>query len=341
MSERFQSYLIRLSAGKDLSAEEAEDAVGLMMEGAASPAQVGAFLMGLASRGESAAEIAGAARAMRRRMVPVEAPPEAIDTCGTGGDGAHTLNISTAAALVVAAAGVPVAKHGNRAQSSRAGSADVLEALGVRIDLSPDNVARSIREVGFGFMFAPLHHTAMKTVAPIRRELGIRTLFNLLGPLANPASVRRQLIGVFSPRWLEPLAEVLRALGTERSWLAHGGGSDEITTTGITEIVAIEGGTMRRFTIDPASLGLTRASPADLKGGDAAFNARAVEALFSGAGGAFRDVVALNAAAALVIAGKARDLAQGLALAFSTLDNGAPARLLGKLVRLTRELGKA
>jgi anthranilate phosphoribosyltransferase len=341
MSVRFQSYLIRLASGKEISAEEAEDAVGLIMEGAASPAQVGAFLMGLASRGESAAEIAGAARAMRSRMARVEAPPGAIDTCGTGGDGAHTLNISTAAALVVAAAGVPVAKHGNRAQSSRAGSADVLEALGVRIDLSPEDVARSIREVGFGFMFAPLHHAAMKNVAAIRRELGLRTLFNLLGPLANPASVRHQLIGVFSPRWLEPLAEALRALGTERAWLAHGGGSDEISTAGTTEILAVESGTMRRFTVDPASLGLPLADPADLKGGDVAFNARAIEALLSGAGGAFRDVVALNAAAALVIAGKANDLAQGLVLAFSTLDSGAAARLLGKLVDFTRAAGRS
>jgi anthranilate phosphoribosyltransferase len=339
MTTRFQIFLGRLAAGETLSAAEAEEAVGLIMEGAASPAQMGAFLMGLAERGETVAELEGAARAMRKRVTHVEAPADAIDTCGTGGDGTQTLNVSTAAGLIVAAAGVTVAKHGNRAQSSRAGSADVLEALGVRIDLSADAVARCIREVGFGFMMAPLHHAAMKHVAPVRRELGIRTLFNLLGPLANPAGVRRQLIGVFAPRWLEPMAEVLRALGSERAWLVHGDGLDEITTTGETEIVALEEGKIRRFRIAPESLGLPHAKREDLQGGDAAFNALAIEALFSGATGAYRDVVSVNAAAALVVAGKVRDLPQGLSLAMAMLDSGAAARTLGKLIGFTRSAG--
>lgn len=336
MTTRFQSFLGRVALGESLSATEAEEAVGLIMEGAASPAQMGALLMGLAARGETVAEIEGAARAMRNRVTPVEAPADAIDTCGTGGDGTQTLNVSTAAGLIVAAAGVSVAKHGNRAQSSRAGSADVLEALGVRIDLSADAVARCILEVGFGFMMAPLHHAAMKYVAPVRRDLGIRTLFNLLGPLANPAGVRRQLIGVFAPRWLEPLAEVLRALGCERAWLVHGDGLDEITTTGETEVVVLEEGKIRRFRISPESLGLPRATREDLRGGNAAFNARAIEALFSGASGAYRDVVSLNAAAALVVAGKALDLTQGLSLTAATLDSGSAARTLGKLIGYTR-----
>ncbi len=339
MNTRFQSFLGRLASGETLSAVEAEEAVDIIMEGAASPAQMGAFLMGLAERGETVAELEGAARAMRKRVTPVEAPADAIDTCGTGGDGAQTLNVSTAAGLIVAAAGVPVAKHGNRAQSSRAGSADVLEALGVRIDLSAEAVARSIREVGFGFMMAPLHHAAMRHVAPVRRELGFRTLFNLLGPLANPAGVRRQLIGVFAPRWLEPMAEVLRALGSERAWLVHGDGLDEITTTGETEIVALEEGKIRRFHISPESFGIPRAKREDLQGGDAAFNARAIEALFSGASGAYRDIVSLNAAAALVVAGKVRDLPQGLSLALAMLDSGAAARTLGKLIGFTRSAG--
>lgn len=339
MAASLQSFLTRLAAGENLSAAETQEAVGLIMEGAASPAQMGAFLMGLAQRGETAAELEGAARAMRKRVKHVDAPAGAIDTCGTGGDGTHTLNVSTAAGLVVAAAGVPVAKHGNRAQSSRAGSADVLEALGVRIDLPPEAVGRAIREVGFGFMMAPLHHEAMKHVAPVRRELGFRTLFNLLGPLANPAGVRRQLIGVFAPRWLEPMAEVLRALGAERAWLVHGDGLDEITTTGKTEVVALEDGTIRRFHINPATLGIPKATREELRGGDAAFNARAIEALFSGARGPYRDVVCLNAAAAFVIAGKARDLAQGLELAANTLDDGAAARTLKKLIEFTRAAG--
>jgi anthranilate phosphoribosyltransferase len=341
MTASFQRFLIQIAAGGALSAAEAEEAVGLIMEGAASPAQMGAFLMGLAQRGETTAELEGAARAMRKRMTRVEAPAQAFDTCGTGGDGAQTLNVSTAAGLLVAAAGVPVAKHGNRAQSSRAGSADVLEALGVRIDLAPDAVARAIREVGFGFMLAPLHHTAMKHVAPVRRELGFRTLFNILGPLANPAGVRRQLIGVFAPQWLEPMAEVLRRLGAERVWLVHGDGLDEITITGVTEVVALEDGAIRRFRIDPESLGLARAGREALRGGDAAFNAQAIEAIFSGARGAYRDVVALNAAAALVVAGKARDLADGLSLAFTALDSGAASRLLGKLIGFTRSAESA
>ncbi len=336
MTKSLKDILSRLAARKTLSADETQIAVSTIMDGGATEGEIGAFLMALAARGETVDELLGAARAMRAHATRVEAPSDAVDTCGTGGDGQHTLNISTAAAIVAAGAGLRVAKHGNRALTSRAGSADVLEALGVRLELPAEMVARAISEIGIGFMLAPLHHQAMKHVAPVRRALGFRTLFNLLGPLCNPAGARRQLIGVFAPEWLEPLAEVLRGLGTERAWVVHGGGLDEITTTDVTEIASLEDGHITRMRIDAQDYGLKRVHISDLKGGDAAQNAEAMRALLKGAHGAYRDIVLINTAAALLIGGKADDLGQGLALAARSIESGAAAAKLAALVAFTQ-----
>ncbi len=330
----------KLAKGEALSADEAEGAIGSMMDGAASEAEIGAFLMALHQRGETVAEILGGARALRARVRSVEAPADAIDTCGTGGDGAHTLNISTAAAFVAAGAGAVVAKHGNRAQSSRSGSADVLEALGVRIDLEPQAVSRCIREIGIGFMMAPLHHSAMRHVAPVRKALGFRTLFNLLGPLANPAGTRLQLVGVFDRRWLEPMAQVLAELGSTRAWIVHGSdGLDEITTTGPTEVVVLDKARVGAFLIEPAAFGLSPGTPADLRGGDARENADALRNMLGGAKGAYRDIVLLNAGAALVIAGRAEHLGAGIEAAAKAIDTGSAAQALARLASLSQELG--
>ena len=292
--------------------------------------------MGLRVRGETVDELTGGAQALRERMLKVQAPGGAIETCGTGGDASGTFNVSTAAALVVAACGVPVAKHGNRALSSRAGSADILTALGVNIDAEIALVERAIRGAGIGFMMAPRHHGAMRHVAGARVELGTRTIFNLLGPLSNPAGVKSQILGVPSPMWLEPLTGALKELGSARVWAVHGSdGLDEITTTGPTAIVALENGTVRRFTIAPEEVGIARAQPDDLKGADPDHNARALRAVLDGARTPYRDIAVLNAAAALVVAEEASDLRDGVARASRAIETGAAKAVLDKLVAVS------
>jgi anthranilate phosphoribosyltransferase len=303
------------------------------MSGGATASQMGGFLMALRVRGETVDEITGAARVMRAKVLPVKAPAGAIDTCGTGGDAQGTYNISTAAALVVAGAGVPVAKHGNRALSSKSGSADVLSALGVNLDCDMALVERALLHNNIGFLMAPRHHAAMKHVGPTRVELGTRTIFNLLGPLSNPAGAARQLIGVYHRQWVRPVAEVLAQLGSERAWVVHGSdGLDEITTTGATYVAELKGGRVTTFDILPEDVGLERASPADLKGGDPETNARAIRELLDGKPGAYRDIVALNAGAALLVAGKAADLKAAIAIASATIDQGKAKAALEGLV---------
>jgi anthranilate phosphoribosyltransferase len=326
----------KVAAGAALSGAEAGAAFDAMMDGQASEPQIAAFLTALHMRGETVEEITAAARAMRARAIAIEAPAEAIDTCGTGGDGLGTLNISTAAALVAAACGLKVAKHGNRAQSSQSGSADVLAALGVKIELAPEDVSRCITEAGLGFMFAPAHHSAMKHVMPVRRQLGFRTIFNLLGPLSNPARVKRQVVGVFADKWLEPLAQALYALGTERAWVVHGeDGLDELTVTGKSHVVELNHGEIRRFSISPADAGLGTHSLAAIQGSDVEHNAAAITRLLAGEMNAYRDIVALNAAAAFVVAGKAASLKEGAAMARAALDSGAARAVLAKLVSVS------
>jgi anthranilate phosphoribosyltransferase len=324
--------LARLAAAERLAESEAEEAFGIIMAGEATPAQIAGLLMAMRVRGETVAEMTGAVRAMRARMVAVEAPAEAMDVVGTGGDAAGTLNISTAAAMVVAGAGVPVAKHGNRALSSRSGAADALSALGIALDVPFERLPAVLAEAGMVFLMAPRHHASMRHAAGPRVELGTRTIFNLLGPLANPARVTRQMTGVFAPEWLRPMAETLARLGTERAWLVHGQGLDELTLAGESQVVALEpDGSLRDFTVAPEDAGLARAPAEALKGGDPAHNAAALEALLKGAPGPYRDVVLLNAAAALIVAGRAADLRAGAALAALAIDEGAA---LGVLTRL-------
>jgi anthranilate phosphoribosyltransferase len=323
--------------GRSLTDAEAERAIGEVMDGGAHDAVVGAFLIVLKLKGAEAAELAGGVRAMLKRARPLNLRDrEVLDTCGTGGDGASTFNISTGAALIAAAAGVPVAKHGNRALSSRSGAADTLVALGVKIDIGPDVIARCIREAGIGFMFAPAHHSAMKHVGPARAELGFRTVFNLIGPLSNPASVKRYLLGVFSPDWVEPLANVLASLGAERAWVVHGhGGLDEISPSGGTKVASLDNGKVVTFTITPDDAGLRRYEVGAIKGGDAAHNAEALRAVLGGMAGAYRDTVLLNAGAALVVAGKAKTLAEGAKLAAAMIDQGKAGERLDRLVAVS------
>ncbi len=326
----------KVATGAALTENEAEAAFEIIMSGHASAAQIGAFLIALRLRGETVEEITGALRVMRAKALPVKAPPGAMDIVGTGGDGSGTYNISTGAALVVAAAGVPVAKHGNRALSSKSGAADVLLALGVNIDAEVALVEKSIREAGIGFMMAPRHHGAMRHVGPARVELGTRTIFNLLGPLSNPAGVKRQFTGVFSRRWIEPLARVLANLGCKRAWVAHGSdGLDELTTTGPSHVAELKDGKITCFEVAPEDAGIPRAVPADLKGGDAETNAAAMRDMLDGRPGPYRDVVVYNAAAALIIAGKAESLEQGAALAAAAIDDGAAKATLRKLAAIT------
>jgi len=328
--------IAKVAAGKSLSQEEAAEAFDLVMSGAATPVQIGALLMGLRARGETVEEIAGAARAMRAKVLTVRAPEGAIDTCGTGGDGKGTFNISTCAAFVVAGAGVPVAKHGNRAISSRSGSADVLKELGVNIEASPETISRCIAECGLGFMFAPAHHAAMRHVAQVRTELGTRTIFNLLGPLANPAGAKYQIVGVFGKEWVEPIAQVLALLGTVRAWVVHGSdGLDELTTTGISDVALVDAGKVSTFRISPRNAGLPDARPEDLTGGNAVENAAHIRALLGGLRGPLRDIVLLNAAAALLVAGKAKTLREGVALASESIDSGKALAVLEALARLS------
>lgn len=332
MVEDFSTLLQRLTEGEKLSQDAAAHAFALLMAGDVSPVRMAAFLTALAVREATTEEIAGGARAMRHAMRKIEAPPNAIDLCGTGGDGHGTLNVSTASAFVVAACGVPVAKHGNRNMSSRTGAADVLEALGVRIDLEPPAAERCLREAGLCFLFAQTYHPAMKHVAAVRRELGFRTVFNLLGPLSNPGGVRRQLLGVFSKDWILPVAHVLQRLGAEKAWVVHGSdGLDEMTTTGVSHVAVLEHGKISQITVAPQDVGLEHASLAALKGGIPDDNADAIRKLLSGAKGAFRDIVLLNSAAALVVADKARDLKEGIALAARAIDLGHAANTLARL----------
>lgn len=331
-----KAILARVAAGGCLTEDEAGSAFDIIMSGNATPSQMGGFLMALRVRGETVDEITGAARVMRRKALPIEGPPGIIDTCGTGGDGSGTFNISTGAALVVAGCGVPVAKHGNRAMSSKSGAADVLAALGVHLDCDMSLVKRALWEVGFAFLMAPRHHTAMRNVGPTRVELGTRTIFNLLGPLSNPAGAGRQLLGVYAKQWVEPLAQVLKRLGTESAWVVHGSdGLDEITTTGPTTVAELKNGTVRVFELSPADVGIPFARPEELKGGDAPVNAGAVKTLLAGAPGPYRNVVLLNAAAALVVAGKAAGLAEGVEMSQQSIDTGAARGVLERLVALT------
>lgn len=328
-----------VAQGKSLSEAEAERAFDIIMSGNATPAQMGAFLMALRVRGETVEEITGAARVMRAKALRIEAPPGAIDTCGTGGDSAGTWNISTATALVAAATGVPVAKHGNRALSSRSGAADVLAALGVNIDCDMSLVKRALWEANICFLMAPRHHSAMRHVGPTRVELGTRTIFNLLGPLSNPAGTRRQIVGVFAPNWVEPLAQVLGKLGAERAWVMHGSdGLDELTTTGPSLVAEYAEGRVRTFEVTPEQVGLKRARPEDLRGGDAATNARALRALLDGETGPYRDIVLLNSAAALVVAGKVERLQDGGRLAAEVIDNAHARHVLDRLVEITNQV---
>jgi anthranilate phosphoribosyltransferase len=333
----FKALLAKLALGQRLSEDEAALAFDRMMSGDATPAQMGGFLMALRVRGETVEEITGAVRTMRAKALPIEAPAGAIDTVGTGGDGAGSFNISTATAFVVAGCGVPVAKHGNRAFSSKSGAADILAALGVNIDADVALVRRALFEAGIGFLMAPRYHGAMRHVGPTRAELGTRTIFNLLGPLSNPAGAKRQLVGVFALQWVKPVAEVLAKLGSERAWVVHGDGLDEITTTGTTEVAELRDGKVATFTVAPEDAGLPRARLDDLKGGDPATNAASLTVLLEGRRGPLRDVVLLNSAAALIVAGRARDLRQGVDQAADAIDNGAARRALDRLVAITNE----
>ena len=328
----FKTYLAKVANGEPLTQEEARAAFDVVMSGEATPSQIGGFLMALRVRGETVPEISGAVATMRAKMLPVKAPADAIDIVGTGGDASGSYNVSTCAAFIVAGAGVPVAKHGNRALSSRSGAADTLAALGINIEIGPDRIAACIRDAGLGFMFAPAHHSAMRHVGPSRVELGTRTIFNLLGPLSNPAGVKRQLVGVFAPQWVEPLAHVLDELGSEAIWVVHGEGLDEMTTTGPTKVAELKDGKVKTFEVTPQDAGLPAASPGDLKGGDAEHNAVALKAVLEGVTGPYRDIAVLNAAGALVVAGKAADLKDGAELAAGAIDSGAALAALDKLV---------
>jgi anthranilate phosphoribosyltransferase len=336
VTDEFKGLIAKVASGALLSREEAALAFDRMMSGEATPSQMGGLLMGMRVRGETVDEITGAASTMRAKMTKVAAPPEAIDVVGTGGDGSGSYNVSTCAALIVAGAGVPVAKHGNRALSSKSGAADVLGALGVKIDLRPDEITRCIYEAGIGFMFAPAHHPATKNVAATRVELATRTIFNLLGPLSNPAGVRRQMIGVFSRQWIEPMAQVLKALGAEAAWVAHGSdGLDEITTSGPTHVAALENGTVRTFEVNPEDVGIAKSKPEALRGGDAESNAAALRTVLKGTKGPYRDIAVLNAAAALIVAGKVKDLKEGAAMAAKSLDSGEAEGRLERLITVS------
>lgn len=334
--DNLKPIIAKVATGATLSREEAASAFDAVMSGEATPSQMGGLLMALRVRGETVDEITGAVSAMRAKMLRVTAPADAVDIVGTGGDGSGSVNVSTCASFIVAGAGMTVAKHGNRALSSRSGAADVLASLGVKIDLSPDAVSRCIRETGIGFMFAPAHHPAMKNVNPTRVELATRTIFNLLGPLSNPAGVKRQMVGVFSRQWVQPLAQVLKNLGAESVWVVHGSdGLDEITLTGPTFVASLENGGIRTFEVTPEEAGLSRVGGEALKGGDATANAIALQSVLDGKPSPFRDVALLNAAAALIVAGRAKTLKEGVAIGNEALDSGAAAARLKQLIAVS------
>ncbi len=328
-------HLAKVAGGDALSYDEARHAFDIMMSGEATPSQIGALLMGLRVRGESVDEILGAVTTMRAKMLRVEAPDDAVDIVGTGGDGAHTYNISTLASIIVAGCGVPVAKHGNRAQSSKSGTADALSSLGVKLDISAEQIARCISEAVIGFMFAQAHHTAMRFVGPSRVELGTRTIFNLLGPLSNPAGVKRQLLGVYAPQWLLPIAEALKSLGSTHVWVVHGSGLDEITLTGSTDVVALEDGRIREFTLQPSDFGMEAITLAEIRGGDGEHNAAALKGVLEGAENAYRNISVANAAAALIVAGKAVTLSEGVAMAEKSLSSGSAKAALDRLIAVS------
>jgi anthranilate phosphoribosyltransferase len=335
-----KTFLAKAAGRQPLSREEAEAAFNIIMSGEATPSQIGGFLMALRVRGETVDEIAGAVSAMRSKMTVVDAPPGAVDVVGTGGDASGTYNISTCSAFVVAGAGVPVAKHGNRALSSKSGSADALANLGVKIDLQPEHIATCIREAGIGFMFAPAHHSAMKHVGPSRVELGTRTVFNLLGPLCNPAKVKRYMLGVFAQEWVEPIANVLASLGAEAAWVVHGsfggrGGVDEISLTGTSYIAELKAGRVRNFQIEPIEFGVDPVPPDALLGGTPEENAKALRLVLEGELGPFRDVVIMNAGAALIVAGKASLTQDAAKLARDSIDSGRALKALDTLVAVS------
>jgi len=341
MSDAFKPLLSRLADGATLSEDDAGEFFTACLRGEPTPAQAAAALTAMRMRGETVGEITACARAMRKAAVMLDHPFQTIDVCGTGGDGLHTVNISTAVGFVAAGGGLKVAKHGNRAMSSKSGTADVLTELGVNIAASQAQQLTALEEAGICFMFAPAHHGAMRHVSPIRAELGFRTIFNLLGPVTNPARAQRQLMGVFDSRWVEPMARVIGALGSERAWIVHGQGMDEITTTGETQVAEWRGGPdgagqVRLFRITPEAVGLKRASLADLTGGTPAENAEALRGVLGGAKGAYRDIVLLNAAAALLVADKVETLKEGVDLAAQVIDDGRAQAALDKLVEITQ-----
>lgn len=335
----FKSILALAADSHEFNRQEAEAAFDMIMSGDATPSQIGAFLMNLRMRGETVTEIAAAATVMRAKALKVAAPPDAIDIVGTGGDRSGTLNISTGSALTVAGCGVPVAKHGNRALSSKSGAADVLMALGVNINAEIQLIEKSIAEAKIGFMMAPRHHSATRHVAGPRVELAIRTVFNMLGPLSNPAMVDRLMVGVFALEWVEPVARVLGELGAKRAWVVHGtGGLDELATNGPAQVATLEGGKIDTFEVTPADAGLETCDIADLQGGDAEFNAEALTALLEGKPSAYRDTVLFTSAAALIVAGKAGDLKEGAAIAATSIDEGKARAALDRMVEISQEV---
>ncbi|HWU17907.1 MAG TPA: anthranilate phosphoribosyltransferase [Devosia sp.] len=331
-----KAALNKIADRRDLTGEEMRAVMRTIMAGEATASQIGAFLMGMRIKGETVGEIAAAVSILREQMVPVEAPEDAVDIVGTGGDGGGTLNISTASAIVVASIGVPVAKHGNRALSSKSGASQVLEALGVKLDLTPAEISRCIAQAGIGFMFAPSHHPAMRHVGPSRAEMGVRTMFNLLGPQSNPAGVRRYMLGVYAEEWVEPVAAALLANRAIKAWVVHGSdGLDEITVTGPSFVAQIANGDLRSFEVTPEQAGLKRHDAKDLLGGDPTYNANAMHELFAGATGAYRDIVLLNTAATLIVADKASDLSEGAAMAAEAIDSGKAKQTLARLVAVS------
>lgn len=332
-----KEYIGIAATGTPLTREQSEKAFDIVMSGDATPSQIGGFLMALRVRGETVDEISGAVATMRAKMLPVTAPDDALDIVGTGGDQSGSYNISTASAIVAAAAGAKIAKHGNRALSSKSGTADTLEVLGVNLECSPQQISNCIDQVGLGFMFAPAHHSAMRHVGPSRVELGTRTIFNLLGPLSNPAGVKRHTIGVFSPEWVEPLAHVLKDLGSVHAWILHGDGMDELTVTGTSIVAELKDGKVTTFEVSPEDAGVSGHDIASIKGGDAEYNAAALSRLLDGEEGGYRDMVRMNAGAGLVVAGLADDLKAGSKLAAEAIDNGEAKGTLAKLVAVSNE----
>ncbi len=331
-------FIAKAASGASLSRDEAREAFSIMMSGEATPSQIGGLLMALRVRGETVDEITGAVEIMREKMTRVEAPAHSLDIVGTGGDASGSYNISTCAALVAAGAGLKIAKHGNRALSSKSGAADVLMALGVKIDLAPERISACIAEAGVGFMFAPSHHASMKHVGPSRVELGTRTIFNLLGPLSNPAGVTRQVTGVFSRAWVEPLAQVMKNLGSEACWICHGeGGFDEIVPSGVTWIAELKDGKVSSFELTPEMAGLKRSAAVELKGGEAAENAAALRRVLMGEASGFRDAALMTAGAALLVAGSVGDIREGVVEAKKAINGGAALGALERLVRVSNE----